>query len=112
MTKVIFDISVSLDGFMIAANRQPEEPWVMVGSACTSGRWPGGASVGQHYLSAGLVDEISIHLVPVLFGTGTRMFENVNSEQIQPETLEMINTPEGDTSAVPRCEMSLLHSCC
>ena len=26
MTKVIFDISVSLDGFMTAANRQPEEP--------------------------------------------------------------------------------------
>jgi hypothetical protein len=26
MTKVIFDISMSLDGFMTAANRRPEEP--------------------------------------------------------------------------------------
>jgi dihydrofolate reductase len=52
----------------------------------------GGASIGQQYLSAGLVDEISIHLVPVLFGAGTRMFENINSEHIQLETLEVINT--------------------
>ena len=26
MTKVIFDISMSLDGFITAANRRPEEP--------------------------------------------------------------------------------------
>jgi len=26
MTKVIFDISMSLDGFMTAANMRPEEP--------------------------------------------------------------------------------------
>jgi hypothetical protein len=26
MSKVIFDISMSLDGFMTAANRRPEEP--------------------------------------------------------------------------------------
>ena len=35
----------------------------------------GGADLGRQYLAAGLVDDISIHLVPVLFGTGTRMFE-------------------------------------
>ena len=39
------------------------------------------------------MDENSIHLVPVLFGTGTRMFENINSEHVQLQTLEVINTP-------------------
>lgn len=35
----------------------------------------GGASLGQQYLEAGLVDELSIHLVPILLGGGTRMFD-------------------------------------
>ena len=35
----------------------------------------GGASVGRQFLRAGLVDEIQVHLVPVLSGAGTRMFE-------------------------------------
>jgi len=37
---VIFDIGVSLDGFMTAATASPKSRWVMVGSAYTSGRWP------------------------------------------------------------------------
>lgn len=42
----------------------------------------GGAEIGQQYISAGLVDEISIHLVPVLFGSGTWLFEHLRSEHI------------------------------
>ena len=34
----------------------------------------GGADVSRQYLREGLVDEISIHLVPVLFGSGTPLF--------------------------------------
>jgi hypothetical protein len=41
----------------------------------------------------GLIDEISIHLVPVLFGRGTRMFEHLASEHIQLETAGVIETP-------------------
>ena len=52
----------------------------------------GGASVGQQYIAAGLVDEIQIHLVPVLFGDGTRMFEQVGEEHIQLEPTEVIKT--------------------
>jgi dihydrofolate reductase len=37
----------------------------------------GGAQIGQQYITAGLVDELSIHLVPVLFGSGTRMFDSL-----------------------------------
>src|SRR5687767_5625647 len=36
----------------------------------------GGASVAQQYLAAGLLDELQIHLVPVLLGDGVRLFES------------------------------------
>ena len=54
----------------------------------------GGAHIGQQYIAAGLVDEISIHLVPVLFGDSTRMFEHLGGEHIQLETAGVIETPE------------------
>ena len=54
----------------------------------------GGAEIGQQYIGAGLVDEISIHLVPVLLGGGTRMFEHFGSEHIQLESAGVIETPE------------------
>ena len=54
----------------------------------------GGAETGQQFIRTGLVDEISIHLVPVLFGSGTRMFEHLGKEHIQLETTGVIETPE------------------
>jgi dihydrofolate reductase len=38
----------------------------------------GGAKAAQQYLSAGLVDEMEIHLVPLLLGAGERLFEGVS----------------------------------
>jgi dihydrofolate reductase len=37
----------------------------------------GGARTAQQYLAAGLVDEMEIHLVPMLLGAGERLFEGV-----------------------------------
>ena len=37
----------------------------------------GGANAAQQYLRAGLVDEMEIHLVPVLLGAGERLFQKV-----------------------------------
>ena len=54
----------------------------------------GGAEIGQQYIRVGLIDEISIHLVPVLFGSGTWMFEHLGTEHIQLETLGVIEIPE------------------
>ena len=177
MGKVVFDISMSLDGFMTGAKQRPEEPlgdggeqlhqWassddprdreVLTGGGATLGavicgrrtyddsqpwwgadgptgsdRVPvfvlshdvptevpdggvytfvtggvertlqqaravagdkgvtvmGGADTGQQFLRAGLVDELSIHLVPVLFGSGTRMFEHLGDQHIQLEPAE------------------------
>jgi len=42
----------------------------------------GGPDIAQQYIRAGLVDDISIHLVPVLFGSGTRLFEQLDNEHI------------------------------
>ena len=53
-----------------------------------------GADVTQQFLKRGLIDEISIHLVPVLFGNGTRLFEHLDSEHISLEIIEVIQTAE------------------
>jgi dihydrofolate reductase len=183
MTKVIFDISMSLDGFVTASNVRPKEPmgdggqrlheWAFGGGegnrellaeatdavgAVIAGRrtydllvpwWGadgpsgaaripvyivthaepeevpeggvytfvsdgiesaleqakvaagdknvavmGGAEIGPQYIKAGLIDEISIHLVPVFLGSGTRMFEHLGSEHIQLETAGVVETPQ------------------
>ena len=52
----------------------------------------GGANVAQQFIRAGLIDEIQIHLVPVLFGSGTRLFEHLGDEHIQLEAVEVIPT--------------------
>lgn len=51
-----------------------------------------GADVAQQFLKRGLIDEVSIHLVPVLFGSGTRLFEGLDGEHISLETLEVVQT--------------------
>lgn len=38
----------------------------------------GGARTAQQYLSAGLVDEMQLHLVPTLLGVGERLFDDVD----------------------------------
>jgi dihydrofolate reductase len=37
----------------------------------------GGARAAQQYLSAGLVDEMQLHQVPILLGGGERLFDSV-----------------------------------
>lgn len=45
-------------------------------------RIAGGAATILEYLNAGLVDEFSIALSPVLFGVGTRLFEGVDARRV------------------------------
>jgi dihydrofolate reductase len=54
----------------------------------------GGANIAQQFVKLGLIDEISIHLVPVLFGSGIRLFEHLDSGHIPLETVEVIETAE------------------
>ncbi|MEV6008670.1 dihydrofolate reductase family protein [Streptomyces sp. NPDC051976] len=45
-------------------------------------RIAGGADTIQQYLDAGLVDEFSLTLAPVLFGTGIRLFDHLDPDGI------------------------------
>ncbi|HEY3206754.1 MAG TPA: dihydrofolate reductase family protein [Gaiellaceae bacterium] len=55
----------------------------------------GGASVIQQLMDAGLLDEIQIHLVPVLLGGGVRLLENVGVADL--ERTEFASSPTGVT---------------
>jgi dihydrofolate reductase len=46
----------------------------------------GGATILQ-YVNAGLIDEFSIALSPVLFGTGIRLFEGVDADRVALEPI-------------------------
>ena len=52
----------------------------------------GGADVINQYLAAGLVDEIELHLVPMLLGGGARLFEGVGPD-VKLELLRVVEAP-------------------
>jgi dihydrofolate reductase len=54
----------------------------------------GGANIAQQFLKAGLVDEVSLHLAPVIFGSGTQLFENLGDKHIELETPRVIETAD------------------
>ena len=49
-----------------------------------------GVGMAGRLLKARLLDEIQIHLVPALFGGGRRLFEDLDAEQIQLETVQVL----------------------
>jgi len=53
----------------------------------------GGANTIQRFIKAGLLDEIQIHLVPVLLGEGRRLFEHMGTEQTELELTRGIESP-------------------
>jgi dihydrofolate reductase len=53
----------------------------------------GGASVAQQYLAAGLLDEVQIHLVPVLLGGGVRLLEGFEPGDVGLEQTRVIESP-------------------
>jgi dihydrofolate reductase len=58
----------------------------------------GGADVVQQYLAAGLLDEIQLHVVPLLLGEGVRLFDGPVADA--PRSLEptrVIESPTGVT---------------
>jgi dihydrofolate reductase len=44
----------------------------------------GGAAVAQQYLAAGLVDEMELHVAPILLGAGERLLDNVGDLKLEP----------------------------
>jgi dihydrofolate reductase len=52
-----------------------------------------GANIAQQALQAGVLDEVQIHQVPVLFGRGRRLFD-VLPTRVELEIVRVIDTPE------------------
>jgi dihydrofolate reductase len=52
----------------------------------------GGPDVGRQYLALGLVDEIGVHVVPVLFGRGTPMFGD-SDHHVSLELQVLVSAP-------------------
>jgi dihydrofolate reductase len=54
-----------------------------------------GAGTAQLALGAGVLDELELHLVPVLFGQGRRLFEGLAAEQIELERTRILEGEGG-----------------
>jgi dihydrofolate reductase len=53
----------------------------------------GGADVAQQYLRAGLLDELDIHIAPLLLGDGVRLFDRLDGALPTLETTRVIESP-------------------
>jgi dihydrofolate reductase len=52
----------------------------------------GAADVAQQYLKAELLDEIHIHLVPMLLGEGVRLFDNLEGHRFDLECTRVVES--------------------
>jgi dihydrofolate reductase len=56
-----------------------------------------GAGTAQLALAAGVLDEIELHVIPVLFGQGRRLFEGLAPEHIELERIRVLEGENGVT---------------
>ncbi len=52
----------------------------------------GGAQIAGQYLAAGLVDELELHVAPVLLGSGERLLDNVGTD-VRLELDRVVDSP-------------------
>ena len=67
-------------------------------------RIAGGAETIQEYLDSGLIDEFSITLAPVLFGTGIRLFDRVDPDRLALDQARTGRLDPGDPPDLHRRE--------
>ena len=56
-----------------------------------------GAGVAKLALAAGVLDELELHVIPVLFGQGRRLFEGLPAEQVELERTRVLEGENGVT---------------
>jgi dihydrofolate reductase len=54
--------------------------------------WGGGQAI-QQYLAAGLLDELELHVAPVLLGGGARIFDDLGGAKVQLAQVRAIDAP-------------------
>jgi dihydrofolate reductase len=57
-------------------------------------RIAGGGTTILEYLNAGLIDEFTIALAPVLFGAGIRLFEGIDASRVALEQIHAEHSPK------------------
>jgi len=53
-----------------------------------------GAGAAQSLLGAGELDELGLHVVPVLLGSGRRLFDHLPAEQVEVDLVRQVRTPD------------------
>lgn len=111
------DISMSLDGYVAGPDADLENPLGVGGMQLHAEGWwgeeppfkvpvfvvthharekdvliAGGADVVQQALTAGLVDEVQVHVAPVFLGSGVRLFDNLGDD-VKVEPARVIESP-------------------
>jgi dihydrofolate reductase len=56
-------------------------------------RLGGGAATVQQYLRAGLIDEMHLAIVPLMLGSGERLFEHLDGGPVGYECVELVSSP-------------------
>ncbi|HET9673623.1 MAG TPA: dihydrofolate reductase family protein [Gaiellaceae bacterium] len=54
----------------------------------------GGASAIQQAVRAGLVDELELHIAPLLLGSGTRLFDDLGPDDAALERVDVVGSPK------------------
>ena len=54
--------------------------------------WGGARAINQ-YLAAGLLDELELHLVPIVLGDGARLFDDLGDADVHLEQLRAVEAP-------------------
>ena len=54
----------------------------------------GGANTVQQFIKAGLLDEMQIHVAPMMLGGGIRLFDRLTSQQIDLRKTGVIDSPQ------------------
>jgi dihydrofolate reductase len=54
-----------------------------------------GAGVTRLALAAGVLEELELHVIPVLFGQGRRLFEGLAAEQIELQPTRVLEGEDG-----------------
>jgi dihydrofolate reductase len=52
-----------------------------------------GAELAQSLLRAGILDELQIHLIPVLLGEGRRLFDDLGADHIELDPVRVLEAP-------------------
>jgi len=68
-----------------------EQAWAAVGDKDV--QVAGGADVVRQALVAGLLEELQIHVAPVLLGAGVRLFDGVDPSRVELELARVVDSP-------------------